>query len=126
MSKIKETRYRDIHKVEVVDAKPPIKKPTSKLSTLDDIEEKMLQLANDDTNDLVKVMTNEKKIAMLEKVANFKLRRLQLQELEKQNVTTEVQPIQIEFVNSSSDGQLARIDNIDKDILGRRSGNNNA
>lgn len=121
MSKIKETRYRDIHRVEVVDAKPPIKKPTSKLSTLDDIEEKMLELANDDTNDLVRVMTNEKKIAMLEKVANIKMRRLQLQELEKQNMITPVEPIAVRFVNSKSDEQNERLEHTDKEIASKRT-----
>lgn len=123
---ITERRYKDSRVVEVVEVKDANSKPKTKISSLDDIEKKMIELAALDSNDPLLVMMNEKKIAMLEKVANLKLKRLQLQELEKQNVTTEVQPIQIEFVNSSSDGQLARIDNIDKDILGRRSGGNNA
>lgn len=121
-----EKRYKDHRVVEVVEVKDTNTKTKTKISSLDDIEQKMLDLASSDSNDPLLVMVNEKKIAMLEKVANLKMRRLQLQELEKQNVIQEVEPIQIEFVNSSSDGQLARIDNIDKDIIGRRSGNNNA
>lgn len=101
-------------------------KNVAKTLTLDEIEEKMIELATQD-GDVLQTMMNEKKIAMLEKVANFKLHRLQLKELEKQtNVVEEVKPLEIVFVDGQTESQQERIQRIDNEILTNRTNNNNA
>ena len=94
--------------------------------TLDDIENKMIQLAMDETTDVLQTMINERKIAMLEKVANLKIHRLQLKELEKQNVITDVKPLEIKFISSKTKEQEERIERIDNEILSKTTGNHNA
>ena len=98
----------------------------AKSLTLDEIEEKMIELATQD-GDVLQTMMNEKKIAMLEKVANFKLHRLQLKELEKQpDAIEEVKPLEIVFVDGQTESQQERIERIDNEILTNRTNNNNA
>lgn len=102
-------------------------KKAAKSLTLDDIEEKMIKLASVETNDVLTLMMNEKKIAMLEKVANFKLHRLQLKDLEKQpDAIEEVKPLEIVFVDGQTESQQERIERIDNEILSNRTNNNNA
>ena len=121
-------------KVEVVTGttiKPKVRKNVlskrdAKSLTLDDIETKMIQLATDETTDVLQTMINERKIAMLEKVANLKIHRLQIQELEKQRVVTDVKPLEIKFISSKTPEQEARIERIDNEILSKTTGNNNA
>lgn len=90
-------------------------KSTVKSLSLDEIEQMMVQLATANTDDVVVAITNEKKMALLEKVANLKMRRLELRELEKSNVVKESKPIQLEIVNNSENNDT-RIDRIDKEI----------
>lgn len=97
-----------------------------KTLTLDEIEAKMMELATMDTSDVLTLMLNEKKLNMLEKIANLKMHRLQLKELEKQNIVTEVKPIEIKFISSKTPEQEARIERIDNEILNKTTGNNNA
>ena len=99
---------------------------SAKSLTLDDIENKMVQLAMDETTDVLQTMINERKIAMLEKVANLKIHRLQLKELEKQNVITDVKPLEIKFISSKTKEQEERIERIDNEILSKTTGNHNA
>ena len=103
-------------KQEVVDTKK-----AAKNFTLEDIEDKMVELASNDSKDVVEVMLNEKKISMLEKVANLKIKRLQLQELLKeQTVVEEVKPIQVQFISAKTTDQTNRIERIDNDILSKK------
>ena len=99
---------------------------SAKSLTLDDIENKMVQLAMDETTDVLQTMINERKIAMLEKVANLKIHRLQLKELEKQNVIADVKPLEIKFISSKTKEQEERIERIDNEILSKTTGNHNA
>lgn len=92
----------------------------AKVLTLDDIEEKMMELINDESTDVLQTMINEKKLGMLEKVANFKLHRLQLKALEQQPQEVDVKPLEIVFVNSDTEEQQARIDRIDNEIKEKR------
>ena len=73
-----------------------------KTLSLDEIEQKMIELATDDSADMLRAMVNEKKMAMLEKVANLKIHRLQVKHLENDgNNVLEIQPVQIEYIGSS-------------------------
>lgn len=112
----------------VIDPPKKVGKATKKAAkslTLDEIEEKMIELATQD-GDVLQTMMNEKKIAMLEKVANFKLHRLQLKELEKQPEEIDVKPLEIVFVDGQTESQQERIERIDNEILSNRTNNNNA
>ena len=73
-----------------------------KVLTLDQIEQKMVELAMCDTDDIMTMMINEKKIAMLEKVANLKMHRLQIQELERASAPVEIAPIEVKFIDSNN------------------------
>ena len=88
-----------------------------KTLTLDEIENKMVEIAMSDSNDPLTTMINEKKIAMLEKVANVKLRRLQLKALEQQPQPINTEPITVKFVSSKTMDQQARLERIDKEII---------
>lgn len=101
-----------------------VKKAATNL-TLDQIETKMIELATDESTDLVVQMINEKKIAMLEKVANLKLHRLQLRELEKsgENIPVEVKPLEVRFVSSKTQEQKLRLERIDDEITHKQTKN---
>ena len=110
-----------LEKVEVV-IEPNRKsiKEVSKVLTLDQIECEMVKLATDDDVDLVQIMLNEKKIAMLEKVANLKMNRIRLATLEQAaaNTTpTEVKPLEVHFISSKTEEQRLRLERIDKEII---------
>ena len=113
-------------KVQVITETKPIKKKMGlskssiKSLSLDEIENKMIELACCDTDDVLTLMLNEKKMSMLEKVANFKLHRLQLKSLEQQPQEVDVKPLEIVFVNSDTEEQQARIDRIDNEIKEKR------
>lgn len=112
-------------KVEVVSSKT-VKEKTAKSLSLDEIENEMTAIALDDTQDILKMMVNEKRIGMLEKVANFKLHRLQVKALEQANEPIEVQPLEVRFISAKTDEQKARLEKIDSEILANRVGNHNA
>ena len=99
---------------------------TSKILSMDEIEEKMMDLASDETTDPLKIMINEKRLSMYEKIANFKLHRLQLKALEQAEKVTEVQPITVKFIGSKTEDQVARLERIDKEIQEKRTGTPNA
>jgi len=101
-------------------------KSSVKSLTLDEIEEKMMKLACCETDDVLTLMLNEKKMNLLEKVANMKMHRLQLKELERQNVIADVKPIEVKFISSKTPEQEQRIERIDNEILSKQTGNHNA
>ena len=92
-----------------------------KVLTLDEIEQKMVDLAMCDTDDIMTMMVNEKKIAMLEKVANLKMHRLQIKALEQDNKVVEVTPLEVKFISSKTEEQKARLEKIDKEICESRN-----
>jgi len=100
----------------------PVKKSSKKIKiatkslTLDEIENKMIELAATETNDVLTLMMNEKKIAMLEKVANIKMHRLQLKALEQSNEPVEVQPIEVKFISSRTSDNLNRLEQIENGV----------
>ena len=96
-------------------------KRAAKVLSLDEIEKEMDQLVSEETTDVLQVMINEKRLSMLEKVANFKLHRLQLKALEQQPQEVDVKPLEIVFVNSDTEEQQARIDRIDNEICEKRN-----
>lgn len=91
-------------KPEIVDKPKPNKavRQADKVLTLDEIEQKMIELATSPTDDIMEMMINEKKIGMLEKVANLKMHRLQIQELERAAAPTEIAPIEVKFIDSNN------------------------
>ena len=104
--------------------KPTGKKKVVKIPkslSLDDIEEKMMELINDDSTDVLQTMINETKLGMLEKVANFKLHRLQLKALEQQPAEVDVKPITVQFISAKTDEQKNRLERIDREILEKRN-----
>lgn len=86
----------------------------SKVLTLDEIEQEMIELATSKTDDFVKMMLNEKRLAMLEKVANLKMHRLQLKQLEQDAIPLETKPIQVEFIDSSQQNYKARVEQMEE------------
>ena len=88
--------------------------------TLDDIEQKMVKLATDESADFTQILENERRIAMLEKVANLKMNRIRLAALEQAaaNTTpTEVKPLEVHFISSKTEEQRLRLERIDKEII---------
>ena len=117
------TRKEPKMKAEIV-KKPKINKEvrsSEKVLTLDQIEEKMIELATSSTTDVLEMMMNEKKIAMLEKVANLKMHRLQIKALEQDNKVVEVTPLEVKFISSKTEEQKARLEKIDKEICESRN-----
>ena len=110
-------------KQEIIDTKK-----SARSFTLEEIEDKMMELATCPSNDVVVNMLNEKRINMLEKVANLRMRRLQLQELlkEQQVAQIEAKPITVEFVSAKTDDQIKRIEQIDSDILSKTTNKQDA
>lgn len=86
----------------------------SKVLTLDEIEQEMIELATSKTDDLVKMMVIEKKLAMLEKVANLKMHRLQLKQLEQDAIPVETKPIKVEFIDSSQQNYKTRVEQMEE------------
>ena len=109
-------------KVQVITETKPKKKQMElskssiKSLTLDEIENKMIELACCDTDDVLTLMLNEKKMSMLEKVANMKMHRLQLKELEKTTEPVEVQPIEVKFISSRTNDNLNRLEQIENGV----------
>ena len=85
--------------------------------SLEEIEQKMIEIATDNTDDIIKAMINEKKICMLEKVANFKIKMIQLKAMEQQNVINAVEPLTVKFISSKTQDQQSRLERIDKEIV---------
>lgn len=98
--------------IEVVD----VERKSAKSLSLEEIENRMVELATSETTDIVQNMINEKKLEMLEKVANFKFKRLQMEQLENANKQIEMQPITVEFIDSNTVEQAERLKRIDAEI----------
>ena len=96
--------------------KMELSKSSVRALSLDEIEEKMIELACCDTNDVLTLMLNEKKMSMLEKVANMKMHRLQLKALEQSNEPVEVQPIEVKFISSKTTEHLDQLEKIDREV----------
>lgn len=96
--------------------KMELSKSSIKSLSLDEIEGKMIELACCDTNDVLTLMLNEKKMSMLEKVANIKMHRLQLKALEQSNEPVDVKPIEVKFINSKTEEQKARLERIENEV----------
>ena len=111
-------------KVEIVDNLP--RKEDVELLSLDDILRKMTAIALEDTDDYLKLMSNEKKMNQWEKLATTTMHRLQLKALEQANEPVEVKPLEVKFISAKTDEQKARLDKIDNEILANRVGNHNA
>ena len=116
-------RTRMKTEIEIID-KPKRNKvirQTDKVLTLDQIEEKMIELATSPTTDIMEMMMNEKKIGMLEKVANLKMHRLQIKALEQEAKVVEAKPLEVRFISSKTEEQKARLERIDKEICENRN-----
>ena len=87
----------------------------AKVLTLDQLEEEMTLLATSE-GDVADMMANEIKFNMLEKVANLKLHRLQLKELEKSNEPVDVKPIEVKFISSKTNDNLNRLEQIESSV----------
>ena len=107
-------------KVEVVNPKT-VKGKTVKSLSLDEIENEMTAIAMDDTQDFLKMMVNEKRLGMLEKVANFKLHRLQVKALEQNEEPIEDQPLEVIFISSKTNEQMERLDRIENQVRDGRT-----
>lgn len=95
------------------------KKETDKLKTLtiEEIEAKETELAL--STDASNFFLNSKKIEMLDKIAQLKLKRLQL-ELQQQAKETEEEennePIKVEFVSPNTMEQTDRLARLEKEV----------
>lgn len=87
---------------------------SAKFLSLEDIEKKMVELATDDSNDVLVNMINEKKLNMLEKVANLKIKIMEVNKDKETNDKAE--PITVNFVSSDNETQKERLARIDKEI----------
>lgn len=107
-------------KVEVVSLKT-VEGKTVKSLSLDEIENEMTAIAMDDTQDFLKMMVNEKRLGMLEKVANFKLHRLQVKALEQSEEPVDVKPLEVKFISSKTSEQLERVQRIENQVKDGRT-----
>ena len=107
-------------KVEVVNPKT-VEGKTVKSLSLDEIENEMTAIAMDDTQDFLKMMVNEKRLGMLEKVANFKLHRLQVKALEQNEEPIEVKPLEVKFISSKTNEQMERLERIENQVRDGRT-----
>lgn len=98
----------------------------AKLLTLDEIEEMQtdLALACDDTN----FFLNAKKIEMLEKIANMKVKRMALEKEQTSNTNVaNVKPIEVKFVEANTVDQKQRLERLETKVLENKSvGGNDA
>ena len=111
------TAMKTIKKTEVEVVNPKtVKGKTVKSLSLDEIENEMTAIAMDNTQDFLKMMVNEKRLGMLEKVANFKLHRLQVKALEQTNEPDEVKPLEVKFISSKTNEQMERLERIENQV----------
>ena len=99
--------------------------PTEPLS-LDQIEKLLEEKAQTKCSGLTASTLLNDEMERLEKLANFKLRRLQLKALEQANEPIDVKPLEVHFISSNTEEQKARLERIDGEILASRTGGNNA
>jgi len=104
------TTKRNKAKVEIVD-----EIPIESLS-LDQIERLLEQKAQTKCSGLTASTLLNDEMERLEKVANFKLKRLQLKALEQNNEPVDVKPIEVVFINSKTEEQKARLERIENEV----------
>lgn len=97
-------------------------KEIKKLS-LDEIEAEMDKLAM--TTDMAKVFQCSQRMEMLEKVANFKIKRMQL-DIVKQETNKTPQAIKVEFTSSDNATQNDRIEKLEESVKNARGIKNDA
>lgn len=122
MDKVEIVRTEDINKALTDTAK------TGKSFTLEELEAKMMELADVENASPTTILINEKRIGMYEKIANLRMRRLQLQELLKEQQVTEIEakPITVQFISANTNDQVKRIEQIDADILSKTTNKQDA
>lgn len=89
----------------------------AKLS-LDQIEQEMERIAMN--SDSATIFLSSQRIDMLEKVANFKIKRMQLDMIKEQSQSQKVEPITVNFTSSKTDEQVKRIAKIEETIKNAR------
>lgn len=101
---------------------------TGKSFTLEELEAKMMELADVENASPTTILINEKRIGMYEKIANLRMRRLQLQEILKEQQVAEIEakPITVQFISANTNDQVKRIEQIDADILSKTTNKQDA
>ena len=83
--------------------------------SLEDIENEMTKLTL--TADISNFFMNSKKIEMLEKVANLKVKRMQLEQAQQsENQETSSDPIKVEFVSARTNDVNERIEKLESEV----------
>ena len=95
---------------------------TKKLS-LDDIENEMESIAMD--QDISKVFMNSQRMEMLEKVANFKIKRMQL-DIEKEKEVSAASTITVNFTSSKTSDAQDRISKLEQEVIESKGKSNDA
>jgi len=86
----------------------------AKKMSLDDIESEMEELARN--TDVSKVFMCSQRMDLLEKVANFKIKKMQLEINKEVSKQTSVQPITVNFTSSNNEEQKMRIERIENSV----------
>lgn len=94
------------HEVEVV---------PDKTMSLDQIENEMEKCCQE--TEPTKMFFAEKKMSMLERLANFKLKKLELDIKRESEVVAAAEPITVEFIDGRTPEQEQRLKKIDEEIL---------
>lgn len=103
-------------------------KEQAKNFTLEQIEEEMCALVTTCTN--ATMFLNSKKIEMLDRIANLKIKRIQIEQskqalaLANSNQTV-AEPIKVEFVSPNTTDNVNRIEKLQKDVEDALGGNKN-
>ena len=91
--------------------------------SLDDIESEMESIAMD--QDISKVFMNSQRMEMLEKVANFKIKRMQL-DIEKEKEVEEASTITVNFTSSKTSNAQDRISKLEQEVIEAKGKSNDA
>lgn len=86
-----------------------------KKMSLDQIEIEMENCIKE--TEPTKMFFAEKKLSMLERLANFKLKKLELDLAKKAETVAITEPITVEFVDAKTPEQEQRLKKIDEEIL---------
>ena len=73
-------------------------------------------VAEEDTDDYLKLMANEKKMNQWEKLANAEMHRLQLKSLIQDTKPVDVKPIEVKFISSKTNDNLNRLEQIESSV----------
>ena len=108
LSMLKTTKRKT--KVEIVN------EVSAKSLSLDEIERLLEEQAQIKCVSLTQSQMVNDNMERLEKLANFKLKRLQLKALEQSNEPVEVQPIEVKFISSKTTAHLDQLEKIDREV----------